>query len=72
VKKDQLVGALKPAQKASAKADATTQAARAIIDAELAARIAKTNRLRAARLAQEVEEVVVKPKRRAAKGTVVA
>lgn len=39
--------------KPEAKADATTRMARAIIDSEAAAREAKTERLRAARLAQE-------------------
>ena len=67
MKKDRLVSGAKPAQNASAKFDASTQAARAIIDAEYAARVAKTDRLRAARLAMEVDQVVVKPVRKAAK-----
>ena len=39
------------------KADTTTRAAWEIIDTEAAAREAKTQRLRAARLAQETDEV---------------
>jgi len=39
--------------KQEVKADATTRVARAIIDSEAAARDAKTERLRAVRLAQE-------------------
>ncbi len=42
----------KPSKQES-KADVTTKTARAIIDHELSAREAKTERLRAARLAQE-------------------
>lgn len=42
--------------------DATTKAVRAIVDQEAAARIAKTERLRAARLAREaVEHPVTSP-----------
>jgi hypothetical protein len=43
---------LKPSRQET-KADATTRAAREIIDSEAIAREAKTERLRAARLAQE-------------------
>lgn len=39
--------------KLESRSEATTEAARNIIGAEVAARIAKTDRLRAARLAQE-------------------
>lgn len=42
--------------RAEAKSDATTRAARAIIDGEAAARLAKTERLRATRLAREAVE----------------
>ncbi|MGX5805026.1 hypothetical protein ACWGS9_27780 [Bradyrhizobium sp. Arg314] len=53
--------------KGDAKNEATTKTARAIIDSDAAARIAKTARLRAARLAREpVEEVPKKAKRKAA------
>ncbi|MBZ9816695.1 MULTISPECIES: hypothetical protein [unclassified Mesorhizobium] len=53
--------------KGDAKNEATTKTARAIIDSEAAARIAKTARLRKARLAQEpVEEPVKKVKKKAA------
>ncbi|MDX8442222.1 hypothetical protein [Mesorhizobium australafricanum] len=53
--------------KGDAKSEATTKTARAIIDSDAAARIAKTARLRAARLAREpVEEVPKKAKRKAA------
>jgi len=52
--------------KHESKAEATTKAALNIIDTEAAKRVAKTERLRAARLAQEeavVEAPPVKPKR---------
>ncbi|MBZ9882927.1 hypothetical protein LB535_11240 [Mesorhizobium sp. CA10] len=53
--------------KGDAKNEATTKTARAIIDSEAAARVAKTARLRKARLAQEpVEEPVKKAKKKAA------
>ncbi|WP_296744207.1 hypothetical protein [Mesorhizobium sp.] len=44
------------------KGDATTQAARSIIDDEAAARAAKTARLKAARLAQQQEAKPAKAK----------
>lgn len=51
------------------KGDATTRAAQEITDGETAAREAKTERLRQARLAKEAAEpiVVPKPKTRSAK-----
>lgn len=50
-------GVFKPkASQAETKSDATTRAARAIIDSEAAQRIAKTERLRAARRAKEDSE----------------
>ena len=50
-------GIFKPTpSRTEAKSDATTRAAREIIDSEAAARIAKTERLRAARLAREAVE----------------
>ena len=53
--------------KGDAKNDATTKTARAIIDGEAAARIAKTARLREARLAQVLaEEPAKKVKKKAA------
>lgn len=53
--------------KGDAKNDATTKTARAIIDSEAAARIAKTARLREARLAQVLaEEPAKKVKKKAA------
>lgn len=54
----------------AAKSDATTTAAREIIDKEVADRNAKTERLRAARLAQEGGEAVsaaAKPAKKARK-----
>jgi hypothetical protein len=45
----------KPTQ-TETKSDATTKAARAILDQEAATRVAKTERLRAARLARQVPE----------------
>jgi len=49
-------GATKPAlSRAEAKGDATTRAAKEIIQSEIAARNAKTERLRAERLAREAE-----------------
>ena len=57
------IGAFKPVAKTD-KADATTRAAREIIDRERADRDAKTARLRALRLAKEASdaiEVKVKP-----------
>lgn len=56
-----------PAQnKAEAKGDMTTRVATSILDAEVAAREAKTARLRAARLAMEAtqEPAPAKPARR--------
>lgn len=50
-----------------AKGDATTRVARQIVDLEAAARIAKTERLRAARLAQETDASAVVPKKPAGK-----
>jgi hypothetical protein len=47
--------------KPEAKGDATTRAARAIIDGEIAQRDAKTARLRAARLAKEAEDIASAP-----------
>jgi hypothetical protein len=47
--------------KPEAKGDATTRAARAIIDGEIAQRDAKTARLRAARLAKEAEDLASAP-----------
>ena len=44
------------------KGDATTQAAREIMDKETAARESKTERLKLARLAKEAAEPVVTPK----------
>ncbi|RAZ90388.1 hypothetical protein DPM33_12720 [Mesorhizobium hawassense] len=53
--------------KGDAKNDATTKTARAIIDGESAARIAKTARLREARLAQgSIEEAPRKAKKKVA------
>lgn len=53
-------GIFKPKASASeAKGDMTTRVARSIIDGELAAREAKTARLRAARLATEAEAAPV-------------
>ena len=42
-----------------AKSDSTTTIARKIVDFEVAARAAKTERLRAARLARDAEEIVI-------------
>ena len=50
--------------KAAEKADMTTQVANAIIADETAKRIAKTERLRAARLASEANAPAVAPKKR--------
>lgn len=47
--------------KLESRSDATTEAARNIIGAEVAARIAKTDRLRAARLAQEAAAAAAAP-----------
>ena len=61
-------GLFKPApSRTEVKGDATTRVARQIIDLEAAARIAKTERLRAARLAQEAEAPVAAPKKPARK-----
>jgi len=60
-------GAFKPKQSPNeAKTDTTTRVAREIIDSESAARLAKTERLRAARLAQEAgkPEAAAKPKKK--------
>jgi hypothetical protein len=43
----------------STKLDATTQAARLIIDAEAKARVVKTNRLKKARLAKELADGIL-------------
>lgn len=52
-------GIFKPTtSKAEAKSDVTTKAARSLIDTEAAARNAKTERLRAARKAQEAVEAL--------------
>lgn len=48
--------------------DPTTKAARAIIDEEVAARIAKTERLRAARLARKAIEQPVTSTKKARRG----
>lgn len=64
---EQLISAVfksKPS-KQEAKADITTRAAQQIIDSEAAARLAKTERLRAARIAQKTVatiEVAIKKK----------
>ncbi|MBW8908991.1 hypothetical protein AB6802_09310 [Mesorhizobium sp. RCC_202] len=61
-------GLFKPVpSRTEAKTDATTRVARQIVDLEANARIAKTERLRAARLAQEADAPVVAPKKPAAK-----
>lgn len=57
---EQNVLAAKPS-KASAKAEITDHAARAIIDEEAARRIAKTEKLRLARLAHEAEQAQSAP-----------
>jgi hypothetical protein len=67
-------GLFKPApSRTEAKTDMTTRVARQILDLEVSARAAKTERLRAARLAQEAAAPVVAPKKaapkRRAKGT---
>lgn len=55
-------GNFKPTpSRGEAKSDATTRLAREIMSGEANARIAKTERLRAARLAQEVAEPAVPP-----------
>ncbi|MGO4841054.1 hypothetical protein AB4144_53255 [Rhizobiaceae sp. 2RAB30] len=63
-------GIFKPApSRIEAKSDATTKAAQVILAGEEAARIAKTERLRAARLAQEATEGAVSvAKKKARKG----
>jgi len=53
----------KPRPTAEAKNDNTTRVAREIIDQEAAARLAKTNRLREARLVKEASEPPVEPKK---------
>ena len=50
------VGIKLPVSKAEAKNDTTNRIARQIIDGEVAARDAKTDRLRAARMAREAAE----------------
>lgn len=45
-----------PLNKSEAKGDVTTRVAQSIIDTEIAARAAKTARLKAARLAMEAEQ----------------
>ena len=58
-------GAFKPKPTtAEAKGDATTRAALTIINGEAAAREAKTERLRKARLAQEALEAAPAPKKK--------
>lgn len=55
------------ATRMEAKGEATTKAARQILDAEASARIAKTDRLRAARLAQvEAAEAPAAPAKKRA------
>ena len=56
--------------KIEAKGDATTRAARAIIDKETDARDAKTARLKAARLAKEASDLAAAPPPAPAKKTV--
>jgi hypothetical protein len=60
-------GVFKPASRPEEKVDATTKAARDIIDGEAAARDAKTERLRTARLAKEAMEPAPVDKRKTAK-----
>lgn len=61
-------GLFKPnPSRTEAKGDATSRVARQIVDLEAAARIAKTERLRAARLAQETEASAAAPKKSAPK-----
>lgn len=61
-------GLFKPApSRTEAKSDTTSRVARQIVDLEAAARLAKTERLRAARLAQETEAPVAAPKKPARK-----
>ena len=61
-------GLFKPApSRTEAKSDTTSRVARQIVDLEAAARLAKTERLRAARLAQEIEAPVATPKKPARK-----
>jgi hypothetical protein len=61
-------GLFKPTQsRTETKSDMTTKLARQIVDSEATARIAKTERLRAARLAQEPEVLVAAPKKPARK-----
>lgn len=62
------VGLFKPVpSRVEAKTDATTRVARQIVDLEAAARSAKTERLRAARLAQESQAPATVPKKPAQK-----
>lgn len=57
-------GLFKPApSRTEAKTDMTTRVARQILDLEATARAAKTERLRAARLAQESAAPVAPPKK---------
>lgn len=61
-------GLFKPVpSRTEAKTDMTSRVARQIQDLEAAARVAKTERLRAARLAQEAEAPVALPKKTVAK-----
>ncbi|WP_246506713.1 hypothetical protein [Mesorhizobium silamurunense] len=61
-------GLFKPnPSRTEAKGDMTSRVARQIVDLEAAARIAKTERLRAARLAQEAEVPAAAPKKPARK-----
>ncbi|MDX8450953.1 MULTISPECIES: hypothetical protein [Mesorhizobium] len=61
-------GLFKPnPSRTEAKGDMTSRVARQIVDLEAAARIAKTERLRAARLAQEAEAPAAVPKKPAQK-----
>ncbi|WP_217577563.1 hypothetical protein [Mesorhizobium sp. GbtcB19] len=61
-------GLFKPvASRTEAKTDMTSRVARQILDLEAKARVAKTERLRAARLAQEADAPVAVPKKPAQK-----
>jgi len=53
--------------KAESKADITTRVARQIVEGEAAAAAAKTQRLRAARLAQKVSDIAVAAPRKASR-----
>ena len=61
-------GLFKPTpSRTDTKSDTTSRLARQIMDSEAAARIAKTERLRALRLAQEAATPVAAPKKAAGK-----